>query len=206
MHFSNNIAKILILCFFTSLILSQEFSILSSKKKSSLFMHFTGYSIFEEDNIIDSNNFFSFKINYKSKSSIGFWINILQDDSFENEINQLGFSYLLAAKKWALMLIIENSIAELNRISDSSNYIYSEKLGWILSFKNNNPIYLKYINSYDNISSKKNDFITIGSLVPINKFILGYGLTLKARDVLLLDLHDGIFEVSLGYKFSKNKK
>ena len=82
----------------------------------------------------------------------------------------------------------------------------SKKIGCIINFKKDLPIYLKYTNSYqsnnDDLSIiKKDDLISIGSYKLFNNMVMLYRITFSAREFLLLDFKGCIMEFSLGYKF-----
>ena len=199
--------KIIIFIIFTSIFLSQEAGILSNKNKNSLTFISTIFNTFNEANDIKNSTYKAIKVDFKIKGPYEFWYSFL-DDNNSNIINQIGFAYVLKARKWGLTLFINKNITDnSDQALSTSYYMGANQFGWIYNLKGNNPIYVKYTNVYNNadinniLENNKQDYISLGNYIRINKFILSYGITFNAKDFLILDLNDGIIELSFGYKF-----
>ena len=182
---------------------SQETSVLPKSKKAYMFFSSSVSNIFSEDDNNYDNLFKKIKFSYKTKSPIEFWV---EWDPEKVTLTDYGFSYSTRFRKWGTSFFFNNNLEKINNISAPGLYLFSKKIGWIIQFNKKYKYYLKYTNCFDNNNlnelnlTKENDFISFGNLFEFKSYILGYELSANAKDLLTLDLKDGLVNFLIGYK------
>ena len=122
---------ILVFIFVASNLFCQELGLFSNKNKSSIVFSGSINNDFGVDLESSSNQI---KLNFKSKSPFEFWASILENDSNNSNVNQIGFGYLINKKKWGLTLFINRNEYVIKNDSVETEKI-SFELGWMINFK-----------------------------------------------------------------------